>query len=301
MAGKKDIKNRIRAVQNTQKVTKSMKLISTIKLKQLQNLSNATRSYNEQIHAILFKTLEKSQFLFMDASELPAIMRPRKTVNNVCVIINSSDRGLCGPYNSQLLKMAQAHITELTKEGKKVSLILLGNKAISFARKNLSSCNVLQSFGNLPMLPENEFARQIWETIQTEYTENRIDSVEILYSRFVSMIKSQVTLSTLLPLSLDQQLPQEQIKSKNEALIHIEPSPISVLNALLPLYCQNQIYQAMVLGRASELANRVNAMGAATDNAKVLIEHLTLSFNKARQAAITQEISEIVAGAESVR
>lgn len=302
MANKKDIKNRIRSVQNTQKITKSMKLISTIKLKQLQNLNNASRAYNQQISQLLAKTITQVQSEFLDEQTLPVLLQSRKKISNVCLIINSSDRGLCGPYNSQLLKLAQSRIDELKQEGKQIKLIVLGSKAIAFARKNLADCEVIQSYTGLPVAPTEQLAHEIFQVIETQQAEGKIDSLEIIYGRFISMIKSQPTLLKLLPFDSKAHVSHEEIQAnKKHALLEFEPTAVAILSKLLPLYCQNQIFQAMVNGRASELANRVTAMGAATDNAKVLIEQLTLSFNKARQAAITQEISEIVAGAESVK
>jgi F-type H+-transporting ATPase subunit gamma len=145
--------------------------------------------------------------------------------------------------------------------------------------------------------------------LKASFNEGKISSVEIIHNRFVSMIKSQVTQTKLIPFITEEQAEQE---SKNQAESHkssngfndtilFEPSVLDLVQTLIPLYCKNQIHQALLLARASELSNRVNAMGAATDNAKALMNQLTLSYNKARQASITQEIAEIVSGAESLK
>lgn len=295
MTSKKDIKTRIRAVQNTQKVTKAMKLISIIKSKQLQNLVNNAKEYNQQIASLLQKTLAQLESDKTESNKLPAILQPKTQKNAAhCLIIISSDRGLCGPYNSALFKALKAHIQTIQKP---IKLILFGNKAISYAQRNLEQCEIIQKYSHLPVNPPDSIASEVFAQVQNSYIEGEIDTLEIFYSRYISMIKSEIKSMRLLPFLVSKPLVQKNSTLKE---IVFEPSPLELLRTLIPLYSQNQIYQALLSGRASELAHRVNAMTAATDNAKALINQLTLTFNKARQASITQEISEIVAGAESI-
>ncbi len=294
MSSKKDIKTRIKAVQNTQKVTKAMKLISIIKSKQLQNLVNNAKEYNQQIASLLHKTLANADLENIDTDKLPNILKKKPPAGH-CLIVISSDRGLCGPYNSALFKALEAHIKNIKKP---IKLILFGNKAISYAQRNLGHCEILQKYGHLPVNPPASLAIEVFSQIEKAYSKGEITNVEIFYSRYVSMVNSQVTNTVLLPFQAFNQPKAENLNSTPEIIF--EPNPIQLLETLIPLYAQNQIYSAMLSGRASELAHRVNAMTAATDNAKALINQLTLSYNKARQASITQEISEIVAGAESI-
>ncbi|MDX1920655.1 MAG: ATP synthase F1 subunit gamma [Candidatus Caenarcaniphilales bacterium] len=299
MPSKKDIKTRIRAVQNTQKVTKSMKLISIIKLKQVQNAINSARAYNDQLSNLIQKTLPNIDFISLDKSELPVLARPNAAKNSVCLIVISSDRGLCGPYNSQLFKFLHAKVEAYKAEGKTVSLILFGIKAISYAQKHLKNCEIIKKYGQLPVFIPTEIISEVTQTLEEQFLESSFSSVELIYSHFISMIKSNPSLIKLAPFTSGAESNHQELKQKEEILF--EPGSLEVLKYLIPLYLKNQLNQALLSGRASELSNRVNAMSAATDNAKSLINQLTLTYNKARQASITQEISEIVAGAESVK
>jgi F-type H+-transporting ATPase subunit gamma len=299
MSSKKDIKTRIRAVHNTQKVTRAMKLIAIIKSKQLQNLISFAKPYNEQLSAVIKKTIQNIDFESLDADKVPILLRQSKDQSTVCLLVVSSDRGLCGPYNSALFKALFLKVQELKKKGKKIKLLLVGSKAIAYAQRVFPDFEVIAKYPNLPVIPSVEFAHEVFQLLETEYAAGNIAAVEIVYSRFLTMIKSESTFSKLVPFEVSSQAAHEEVKKvKPEVLF--EPTPLQVINRLIPLYCQNEIYQAMLRGRASELAHRVNAMTAATDNASALLEQLTRTYNKARQASITQEISEIVAGAESV-
>ncbi len=300
MPSKKDIKTRIKAVQNTQKVTKAMKLISTIKLKQLQNMLSGSRAYSEQLANLIGKTVKNIDFDKVNPQDLPVLLRKPKDDSTVCILAITSDRGLCGPYNAALMKALTQRVNVLKAQNKKVKLLVIGGKANSFAQRFLSDVEVIGKYVNLPVQPSAEQAAQIFSLLEEEFQKGSFSSLEILYSRFISMIKSEVTWSKLVPFDLNSQRAHEEIE-KSEPVIIFEPAPLGIIFKLIPLYCQNQIYGAMVSGRASELAHRVNAMSAATDNATTLIGQLTLTYNKARQASITQEISEIVAGAESVK
>lgn len=299
MASKKDIKNRIRAVQNTQKVTKSMKLISIIKLKQVQNAINNSRAYNDQLSNLIQKTLNNTALNDFDKTDLPVLLRPNSAKNSICLVVVSSDRGLCGPYNSQLFKFLHAKIDSYKAEGKKVSLVLFGTKAISYAQKHLADCEVVKKYGQLPIFIPSEIIKEVTATLEDEYLADSFSSVELFYSHFISMIKSKPSSLKLVPFSSNSDNTHQELKNNEEIIF--EPGALDTLKFLIPLYLKNQINQALLSGRASELSNRVNAMSAATDNAKSLITQLTLTYNKARQASITQEISEIVAGAESVK
>jgi F-type H+-transporting ATPase subunit gamma len=296
MSSKKGIKTRIKTVQNTKKVTRAMKLISTIKLKQVQNSSSAARPYNQQLAQLISKTIKNIDFAQLDPTEVPALLHQSKEASTACLVVVTSDRGLCGPYNSAVFKVLTQRVNELKAQGKKVKLITFGGKANSYARRALKDLEIIKAYLNLPVTPGPEVAKEAFELIQNGYIAGELSSLEIIYSRFISMMKSGVTIAQVLPFTAagadHKELEDEQIL--------FEPKPLEVVAQLIPLYCQNQIYQALLSGRASELAHRVNAMSAATDNANALIEQLTLTYNKARQASITQEISEIVAGAESV-
>ncbi|MDJ0626313.1 MAG: ATP synthase F1 subunit gamma [Candidatus Caenarcaniphilales bacterium] len=299
MPSKKDIKTRIRAIENTQKVTKSMKLIAIIKLKQVQNAFNATKPFTNQLANLLIKTVSRIDLTELDQDKLPKLVKPPLDNSSVCLVVVSSDRGLCGPYNAQLFKSLSLRIKQLKSEGKKIKLVLLGNKVISFANRFYKDCEVIKKFSQIPVFPPKSLVDEIYSSLEDGYSNGDFGKVEIFYSNFISMIKSSPSQIALIPFKLESQTGHSELEESNREIL-FEPHPETILNALVPLYCKNQLHQAMLSGRASELSNRVNAMTSATDNAKALITDLKLTFNKARQAAITQEISEIVAGAESV-
>ena len=301
MPSKKDIRNRIRSVQSTQKITKAMKLIAIIKSKQLQNALTGMKHYSEQVSSLTNKAIKNLDIDNSAQDNFPKLLKPIAKDSNPWLIILTSDRGLCGSYNSQVLKYVHLKIEEMQSQNKKVKLVLIGTKANVYAKKFFQDCEILGRFIGLSVLPSAQDSENIFNLVETSFNEGKISSVEIIHNRFVSMIKSQVTQTKLIPFTQEQ--PSEKDKSSNNLnnTILFEPSVLDLVQTLIPLYCKNQIHQALLLARASELSNRVNAMGAATDNAKALMNQLTLSYNKARQASITQEIAEIVSGAESLK
>lgn len=308
-SNRKDIKSRIKTVQNTQKVTKSMKLIAIIKLKQLQNLLNLSKEYTKQVSNLIQKSFKQIQKDSLDQSQLTNLIKnnikPEKAYK--LFIIVSSDRGLCGPFNSHLFKSL---LHDIPANSPKVKFIVLGNKAINFIQKTYGENSITKKYGNLSLVPDKQLVSEITEFIKTEFLNGKIISAQIYFNSFVSMVKSEIQDHFLLPFNqiIDefQSINKKQINSvstnysETESDIKFEPHLAKTLEVLLPLYIENTIYQALIASRAGELANRVNAMTAATDNANTLISQLTLTYNKARQASITQEISEIVAGAESL-
>ena len=214
-------------------------------------------------------------------------------------MIISSDRGLCGAYNTNVIKAATKRIEELVKSGKKVNLITVGRKARSaFQRDSFTNrgIEVLETFVNLSSIPVSSESNLIAETAMKFYLSGEADKVEIISTKFVSLVSSSVKNNTYLPI--------EKLESKSESQadpdILLEPSAEALVDTLLPMYTQNLIYQTMLESTTSELAARMTAMSNATKNAKDFIHKLVLVYNKARQASITQEISEIVGGAAAL-
>jgi F-type H+-transporting ATPase subunit gamma len=299
MASKKDIKTRIKAVQNTQKVTRSMKLISTIKLKQVQNLNKISKTYYNQIKSLAVTSLKEFIKDFDPLSNVAKLIKPSAAAAKVLLVVISSDRGLCGPFNSQVFKLLSERYNFHKSSGKQLEIIPVGNKAINFVQKFLPEAEVSLRLSNLPTFPPLENAEEILQYIQKKVNSEECSQVELIFTGFFSMVKTVASFRQLVPY---------QISSKDDSqvdglapLTTYEPNLTQVIDKVVPEILVQEIYQAMVSSRASELSNRVNAMTAATDNAKKLIDSLTLTFNKARQAGITQEISEIVAGAESMK
>lgn len=295
MPNLKGIKNRIKTVKSTQKITQAMKLVAASKVRKVQQRVLNLRPYTKNLNLIVEETAGSISSL--EKNEIPLMVQ--RKIKSVCLIVISSDRGLCGSYNTNLLKRAIKRIQELEKENTNVKLITIGNKSTNFFRK--SKYQILDSFTNIPAVITIELANLIVESAKSAFTKKEVDKVEIIGTDFISMLRSEIYIKDFFPILAENHIPSTEKISKLKAEVLFEPSIDSVLNYLLPIYSSNMIFHALLEAQCSELASRMNAMSSATTNAKDLIDRLTIVYNKARQAAITQEISEIVGGAEALK
>jgi F-type H+-transporting ATPase subunit gamma len=258
----------------------------------------------------------QSRLQFEEAN-LPLLRQ--RNVQTVGLLIVSGDRGLCGGYNANVIKRAEIRIKELQAEGKQVRLTIVGRKAVQyFQRRNY---NIDATYMGLEQVPTAAEAGQVSDKLLSLFLSDTVDRVELVYTKFVSLIASKPVIQTLLPLSPqglevtddeifrlivrggDFQVDREKVETKVDQFpqdMIFEQDPVQILDALLPLYLTNQILRSLQESAASELAARMTAMNNASDNASSLITTLTLSYNKARQAAITQELLEVVAGASAL-
>ena len=289
MPNLKHIKVRIKSIKSTQKITQAMKLVAASKVRRAQVRVLSSRPYTRQIVNFMDKvvasisSLDKKEILFMQEKE----------VKSAGIIVITSDRGLCGSYNTNILKKASRRVIELEKSGVKPKLIVIGNKANNFFRR--TKVEILESFTQLPAVPNIELANLIAGSAENIFLNKTVDAVEIIGTDFISMLRNEVYTKQFLPIT------SKDSSDNKPAEILFEPALDIVLNNLLPLYLSNVIYHALLEASCSELASRMNAMSSATKNAKELIEKLTIVYNKARQAAITQELSEIVGGVEALK
>jgi F-type H+-transporting ATPase subunit gamma len=244
-----------------------------------------------------------------------------RPVDQITLLAVTGDRGLCGGYNANIIKRTEQRHAELVGQGFKVDLVLIGRKAISYFQNRASIYTIRATFTGLEQVPSAEEARAISNEILAEFLSASTDRVEIIFTKFINLVSSRPVIQTLLP--LDPQgiaTPEDEIfrlttregrlvveagNSGNVAPalpsdIIFDQSPEQLLNALLPLYMQNQLLRSLQEAAASELASRMTAMNNASDNAKALAKTLTLDYNKARQAAITQEILEVVGGSAAM-
>lgn len=230
----------------------------------------------------------------IDLQDLPLLQcRP---VRNVGLIVLSSDRGLCGSYNTNVFRVALERLHQLEKEGKKPHLILVGLKAVAFFKQ--IKIEKLKTYTLLPAIPSVEEAKLIADQAAEMYVSGKLDAVEIIGTDFISMLRSEVVKTQFLPV----ELPTAEERYGIAPQMLFEPSIQEVLEReLLPKYIENVLFQALLEASAAELAARMNAMTNASNNARDLISALTLVYNKARQANITQELLEIVGGAEALR
>jgi len=287
MAGTKEIRNQIRSVRNTQKITKAMEMVAASKMRKAQDQMTATRPYAERMREVIGHLAAASpdyRHPFLVESE---------TVKRVGILFVSTDRGLCGGLNINLFKTVLAEMRRWDGQGVEVELAILGGKGIGFFRR-LGGRIVAQQSG----LGDRPRLEQLIGTIKVmldAYRDGRIDRLFLVRNQFVNTMTQKPVVQQVLPV---EPVRESEMLSNWDYIY--EPSPAALLDDVLIRYVESQIYQAVVENVASEMAARMVAMKSASDNAGEVIQRLTLIYNKARQAAITQELAEIVAGAAAV-
>lgn len=299
MPNLKNIKVRIKSIKSTQKITQAMKLVAASKVRKAQLRVLSSRPYTQKVSSFTSSTV--GAMAPLDRQEI-SLMEKRET-KSIGIIVISSDRGLCGSYNTNVIKKAAKRVIELGSLNIKPKLIVVGNKASNFFRR--TKTEIIDSFIQLPAVPSVELANLIASSTEQAFIKKGVDEVEIIGTDFISMLKYDIYIKHFLPIKEDEKFEIFESKVKESvspiSFVLFEPSLTSILEYLLPLYLSNVIYHALLEASCSELASRMNAMSNATKNAKELIEMLTIVYNKARQSAITQELTEIVGGAEALR
>ncbi len=294
MATLRDIRQRIVSVKSTSKITSAMKMVAAAKLRRAQDAIIAARPYTNKLSLIL-RNLASSESEFSH----PFFDR-RETVNNILVIIVGSDRGLCGGFNSNLFKAAAYHIDKKLKQEypkAKVSVLPVGRRAITFF--NRRSNPIVATFPDVFLKLDFQTVQEIAPIVTEGFSFGQYDRVLLVFNEFKSTIKQDVRILPLLPIEPEK----EETKGKKERTTDYiyEPSRVEILDALLPKYLSLQLWRALLDSNAAEQAARMLAMDNATTNARDLINVLQLDYNKARQAAITTEMLEIVGGAEALK
>lgn len=288
-AGVREFKRRIRSVKNTQQITKAMKMVAAAKLRKAQERAEASRPYTETLQG----TLARLAALSTDV-EHPLLVK-REEIRKVGYVVVSSDRGLCGAYNTNILKVVNEAIAA---DDRKVEngIIAVGRKGRDFYRKRSGLDAEYTDLGDSVSYAD---AREIAEYVINAYENEELDEVYLVYSKFINVLRQVPTMTKLLPIETPEEEKNEEKPEKYVEYIY-EPSAELILLTLLPRYVGSQVYHAMLEGKASELGAKLTAMGNATQNAGEIIDALTLKMNKVRQAAITDEILDIVGGAEAL-
>ena len=293
MPNLKELKNRISSVKSTRKITSAMKMVAASKLRRAQELAESSRVYADSLSFILSSLAGNTK----NSSDLPEILTGRENSKISLLIINSSDRGLCGGFNSNLFRNAKKWISDQQGQGKSVKIMTVGKKASSFYKK--TDLDIVASFEDLN---SNDRQLQVSEEIKNKIMElfesNEIDEVSILFNKFVSAISQEPTYQSLIPLSNDET--SEDESETNNAIFEFEPDKNELLEYLVPRNFLTQIYRSVLESSASEHAARMTSMDNATRNAGDMIDRLTLTYNRTRQAFITKELIEIISGAEAV-
>jgi F-type H+-transporting ATPase subunit gamma len=292
MPNLKDIRRRIKSVKNTQKITQAMRMVAAAKVKRAENRVKAARPYAgalvEAFHRVAVAIARNPEQL--EGSPYQALFQPRP-VKTVAVVVVSADRGLCGAYAANVQRQAFRIERDILAQGLTPKFYLVGNKAIQ-AFKRYSTSPVLGRMGGVTAVPSLHDAHVIAQSLLEAYLKGDVDRIEILSTGFRSMISYEVGVTSLLPIT------EQSSDSKAEWLM--EPDPVQVLNQLVPMYVANTLYRQLLEASASEHAARMTAMTNATKNAGEMIDRLTVVYNKARQASITQEILEVVSGAQAL-
>ena len=293
MPNLKELKNRISSVKSTRKITSAMKMVAASKLRRAQELAESSRVYADSLSFILSSLAGNTK----NSSDLPEILTGRENSKISLLIINSSDRGLCGGFNSNLFRNAKKWISDQQGLGKSVKIMTVGKKASSFYKK--TDLDIVASFEDLN---SNDRQLQVSEEIKNKIMElfenNEIDEVSILFNKFVSAISQEPTYQSLIPLSNDET--SEEESEANNSIFEFEPDKNELLEYLVPRNFLTQIYRSVLESSASEHAARMTSMDNATRNAGDMIDRLTLTYNRTRQAFITKELIEIISGAEAV-
>jgi F-type H+-transporting ATPase subunit gamma len=287
MANLKEVRDRIQSVISTQQITKAMKLVSASKLRRSQQAIQQLRPYSQKLNGILSNLSDS-----IDVDSLKVYFN-QKEVKNTLLVVITSDRGLCGSFNANVIKQANALIKE-QYAGKNITILPIGKKAFEFYGKQ--GYQMITDFKDifLQLNAENSFA--IGEYILQQFKTGKFDKVEIIYNQFKNAATQILTAEPFLPIV--KQAGTGAVQSKNDYIF--EPSKEEILEELIPRILKTQLYKALLDSQASEHGARMVAMDKATENAGDIIKGLKLEYNRARQAAITKEISEIVGGAAAL-
>ncbi|KXS48108.1 ATP synthase F1 subunit gamma [Halanaerobium congolense] len=306
MQNMRDIQRRIGSVKNTQKITRAMKMVAAAKLKNAQDRAEDARPFFN-------KTVEVLRGVFTRTREASHPLLAEREGGRHLVIVITGDRGLCGAYNHKVIDIAE----EIVEKEKEVSLMVLGRKARDYFRRR--ETDIMAEYVQLDDYPGYGFANNLADEIIHHFKAEDVNKVSMIYTHFNSAISQTVKTMQLLPVEkfseaeedsraekekaeqIDAGTAEEEVKSKKYVDYIFEPSPAEVFDNILPQYLINVIYSALLESKASEFGARMTAMDSATENANEMIDKLTLKYNRARQAEITKEITEIVGGAEALK
>jgi len=312
MATQQDTKNRISSVRNIQKITRAMEMVAAARLRRAEQRIEAMRPYARAIRRMTRRTVEAVEKI----PNLP-LLESHETEQTVGILLVTGDRGLAGAFNSQILRAGTRRARELEAEGKQVVWFASGRRAVSSLDfRGLETQGAWQGFTDRPAFSD---ARDIAGGVATQFIDAKVDRVEMIYNGYVSPLTQEVTTDVLLPLAAVDQLTEESSEQDDEppeseqresghspargagkTLWIYEPEPEEILARLVPDYIEISVYRALLESTASEHGARMTAMRSAQENAGEIISDLTLEMNRQRQAEITQEIMEVVAGAEGL-
>ena len=290
MAKTREIKRRLKSIEKTRQITRTMEMVATSKLKKMSERVQAARPYSERLEQVIGRLTDPEL-----RERYPLLRRPEE-VRRAAVILLTSNRGLAGAFNVNLIREARQLIQRLEGDGVEVDLHVVGKKGISYFKFQGREMRVERT--DVPDRREPEHAASLVDELMAEFEADDLDAVYVVYSQFRSALSTPPKVMKVLP--VEPPRGGEEKEGEQAASYLLSPGADEILNELLPLYVRNRVYRALVETAASEQGSRRTAMKNATDNAGEILDNLRRSFNRARQAQITQEISEIVGGAAAL-
>jgi F-type H+-transporting ATPase subunit gamma len=301
MASQRDVKNKITSVKNIQKITRAMEMVAAARLRRAEQRIDALRPYADALRRM---TRQAAQAAGAEASRLP-LLQEHDSEEKVGVLLVTGDRGLAGGFNSQIIRAGVRLAGEINEEGMQSAWYATGRRGVSSL--NFRGYELSGSYTGFTDRPSYADARSIADDLIEAYVDGRVDRVEMVYNSYISPLTQKVTRERLLPLSHatiageeEAEESSEQEQSGPRALVNYEPDPEQILRRLIPDYVEISIYRALVESTAGFFGAQMTAMRSASENAGEIITDYTLQMNRARQAEITQEIMEVVAGAEGL-
>lgn len=296
MASLKELRSRISSVKSTQRITSAMKMVAAAKLKRAQTNAESARPFAERMERMLSSLAESAK----NSATAPRLLAGTGKDDTHLIVIVSSDRGLCGGFNSSLIRFTRAHIDELRAAGKQVKIITIGRKGSALLRREMPD-RLVAAYDDLAKpAPDFAGADTVTAKILELFEAHEFDTCTILYNRFVSALVQEVTPLQLIPFSPPENQDGEEAAGQGEggAVYEFEPDEEAILTDLLPRNIAVQTFRAMLESFASEQGARMTAMDNATRNAGDMINGLTITYNRSRQAQITKELIEIISGAD---
>lgn len=301
MANLKDIKSRIGSVQNTKKITKAMKMVAAAKVKKAENTVKASRPFSDELLNLFRRMLATVGEYSVSGLKVTRgldnypVLLERREVKTEGLLVITSNKGLAGAYNANIIKTTLKRIKENTEKGIKTVIYPVGQKAVSGFRHKAGNYELREGYISVANDPTATGANIIAEDIAEDFVNGNIDKIDIITTHFNNMMSYNIVNWEVLPVEIEKAGVHEL-----DPVMEFEPSAHAVLQQLVPMFITNSIFQALLEANASELASRMTAMSAASNNAEEMISTLTVDYNKARQAAITQELVEIVSGASAI-
>ncbi|RAI11449.1 MAG: ATP synthase F1 subunit gamma [Candidatus Melainabacteria bacterium] len=308
MANLKDIKTRIQSVQNTKKITRAMKMVAAAKVKRAETTVKAARPFADEL-LVMFRRMLSAvngeyslENLHVEkAIDNYPVLLEKRDIKSVGLVVMTSNKGLAGAYNANIIRRTLAMVDEYNEKGLAVKLFVVGQKGVGGLKRKIANknCEIVKTYLSVANNVTSTGALLVAEDLAEFFVDNKIDKIEVLTTRFKNMMSYSVQNWEILPLS--PEIEENDGKGGIDPLMLFEPNVHGILQSLVPMFITNIIYQALLEAQASELASRMTAMSAASNNAEEMIRLLSIDYNKARQWAITQELVEIVSGANALK